>query len=197
MRLLVPGTGPLRPAKTEKFSFVVAGDSRPRKPDLPLPLTAAQIVTAARALKPAFIIWTGDAIYGLNSADANVIAKQYAAFFQLARKAAAPVFLAPGNHEMAVRIPVEGQKHKREIGSPQMEALFRKNMDLPQRAPIYGVFTYGNSRFILLNSEEIAPPDTERSPHATVGAGGKLNLDPGFISEEQLEWLRRELDIYN
>jgi len=191
---LVPGTGPLRPAKTESFSFIVAGDSRPHKPNLPLPPTAEQIFAAARALKPAFIIWTGDAIYGLSSADPDVIAKQYAAFFQVARKAAAPVFLAPGNHEMDVRIPVEGQKHKREIGSPQMEALFRKNMGLAQRAPLYGAFTYGNSRFILLNSEEIAPPGTERSPHARVGAGGELNLDPGFISEEQLEWLRRELD---
>lgn len=191
---LVSGTGPLRPAKTESFSFIVAGDSRPHKPELPLPPTAEQIFTAARALKPAFIIWTGDAIYGLSSADPNVIARQYAAFFQVARKAAAPVFLAPGNHEMDVRIPAEGQKHRREIGSPQMEVLFRKNMGLPQRAPIYGAFSYGNSRFILLNSEEIPPPGTERSPHAKVGAGGELDLDPGFIREEQFQWLRRELD---
>lgn len=96
------------------------------------------------------------------------------------------MFLAPGNHEMDVRIPAEGQKHRREIGSPQMEALFRKNMGLPQRAPIYGAFSYGNSRFILLNSEEIPPQGTKRSPHAQVGAGGEFNLDPGFVSETQL-----------
>jgi len=45
-----------------------------------------------------------------------------------------------------------------------------------------------------LNSEEIPPPSLQRSPHAKVGAGGEVNLDPGFISPAQFQWLRQELD---
>jgi hypothetical protein len=192
--LQVPGTGRLKPANTARFSFIVAGDSRPAKPDLPLPATSRNIFTAARTLKPAFIVWTGDAIFGLNSADPFVIGKQYRAFFDIARTAGVPVFLAPGNHEMDVKVPIPGSSAIREIGSAQMQALFRRNMRLPSDAPLYGAFSYENSRFVLLNSEEIPPLSLQRSPHAKVGAGGEVNLDPGFISPAQFKWLRQELD---
>jgi hypothetical protein len=190
----VPGTGVLKPADTASFSFIAAGDSRPANPDLPLPATAGQMFASARSLKPAFTVWTGDAILGLNSADPVMIGKQYQAFFKVARKAGVPVFLAPGNHEMDVTVSVQNSNVVREVGSAQMEALYRKNMELPVNAPTYGAFTYGNSRFILLDSEEIPQPDTERSPHAKVGAGGEVNLDPGFISPTQFQWLKQQLD---
>jgi Calcineurin-like phosphoesterase len=190
----VPGTGPLHPASTESFSFIVAGDSRPASPDLPLPATPGQIFAAARRLKPAFVVWTGAAIFGLNSVDPVVIRRQYQAFFEVARKACRPVFLAPGNHEMDVKVPVPGSNAVREVGSAKMEALFRGNMRLPADAPTHGAFSYGNSRFILLNSEEIPPSGTQRSTHAKVGAGGEVNLDPGFVSPAQFDWLREELD---
>jgi 3',5'-cyclic AMP phosphodiesterase CpdA len=191
---IVPSTGALRSANTANFSFIVAGDSRPHRPYEPLPRTPGQIFADARRLKPAFIVWTGDAIFGLDSADPVIIQKQYEAFFRIARDAGAPVFLVPGNHEMDVRIPLQGGKGRMEVGSAQMQALYRKNMALPDGAPLYSAFSYGNSRFILLNSEEIPPPGTQRSPHAKVGAGGEMNLDPGFISEAQFQWLKRELD---
>jgi hypothetical protein len=190
----IPGTKSLGPAATENFSFLVAGDSRPARADLPLPPTPAQIFAAARTLKPAFIVWTGDAIFGLNSADPATIRKQYQAFFKLAGQAGIPVFMAPGNHEMDVKMAIPGSKSVREIGSTQMQALYRRNMKLPTDTPLYGAFSYGNSRFILLNSEEISPPSVKRSPHAQVGGGGEVNLDPGFVSPAQFQWLKRELD---
>jgi hypothetical protein len=190
--LSVPGTGRLGPASTKSFSFIVAGDSRPAKADLPQPSTPRKIFAAAQKLKPAFIVWTGDTIFGLNSADPAVIGQQYQAFFQLAREAGVPVFAAPGNHEMDVKIPIAGGAVK-EVGSAQMQALYRTNRGVATDAPIYGAFTYGNSHFIVLNSEEIPPPQARRSPHAKV-ASGKVNLDPGFISATQLQWLKQELD---
>jgi hypothetical protein len=192
--LPVPGTGFLRPATTENFSFIVAGDSRPARVDLPLPPTPGQIFAAARRLKPAFIVWTGDAIFGLDDAQPAVISSQYDAFFKLARQAGVPVFMAPGNHEMDVRIPMPGSSAIREIGTAQMQALYRRNMELASDAPLYGAFRYGNSRFILLNSEEIPAHGIKRSPHARVGAGGEVNLDPGFVSPAQFQWLKQELD---
>ena len=47
-----------------------------------------------------------------------------------------------------------------------MRALYRTNMGLADSTPIYGTFTYANSRFILMNSEEISPPGEVRSPLA-------------------------------
>jgi hypothetical protein len=162
-----------------------------------LPTTSGQIFAAARILKPAFIVWTGDAIFGLDDAHPAVISRQYQAFFKLARRAGVPVFMAPGNHEMDVKIPIPGSSAIREIGSEQMQALCRRNMGLASDAPLYAAFRYGNSRFILLNSEEIPPHGHKRSPHARVGAGGEVNLDPGFISPAQFQWLKQELNANN
>jgi hypothetical protein len=193
----VPGTGPLRPATGENFSFIVAGDSRPASADLPLPPTAGRIFAAARTIKPAFIVWTGDAIVGLDDTQSAVIRSQYQAFFTVARQGGMPVFMAPGNHEMDIKIPIPGSNAVKEIGSAQMQALYRQNMELASDVPLYGSFHYANSTFILLNSEEIPPPDTKRSSHARVGAGGEVNLDPGFISPAQFQWLKRELNANN
>ncbi|PYJ64944.1 MAG: hypothetical protein DME76_19070 [Verrucomicrobia bacterium] len=145
----LPGTGPLRPATGESFSFIVAGDSRPARADLPLPSIPGKIFAPARTLNPAFIVWTGDAIFGLDDAHPAVISRQYQAFFKIARQAGVPVFMAPGNHEMDVKIPIPGSSAIREIGSAQMQALYRQNMKLPSDAPLYGAFRYGNSRFIV------------------------------------------------
>ena len=159
-----------------------------------MPSIPGKIFAPARTLNPAFIVWTGDAIFGLDDAHPAVISRQYQAFFKIARQAGVPVFMAPGNHEMDVKIPIPGSSAIREIGSAQMQALYRQNMKLPSDAPLYGAFRYGNSRFIVLNSEEIPPPGSKRSPHARVGAGGEVNLDPGFITAAQFQWLKQELD---
>jgi 3',5'-cyclic AMP phosphodiesterase CpdA len=187
----IPGTGPLKSSDSSAFTFIVAGDNRPAKAKLPQPPTPRRIFAAANKRKAAFLIWTGDIIYGLDTADAKAIGQQYDAFFSLARQAGAPVFVAPGNHEMDVKVSAESSSVK-EVGSAPMQALYRTNMGLAANAPIYGAFSYGNSRFILLNSEEIPPPTEKRSPHAKTAS--KVNLDPGYIGQAQLDWLKQELD---
>jgi 3',5'-cyclic AMP phosphodiesterase CpdA len=185
----VPGTGALKPPAGSSFTFIVAGDNRPAKADLPQPATPGQIFAAAKGAGASFIVWTGDTIYGLDDKPSEAINQQYQAFFKLAATAGVPVFTAPGNHEMDVK--VKGDKDLKEEGSAAMEALYRKNMGLAPNAQIYGAFTYGNARFILVNTEEVAPATVVRSPAAKTDSGA--NLDPGYISPAQMQWIAAEL----
>jgi hypothetical protein len=190
----IPGTGSLQPPSGTSFTFIVAGDNRPASAKDSQPATPSTIMAAAKAAKAAFVLWTGDTIVGLDSADSHTIHDQYKAFFAIATTAGAPVFSAPGNHEMDVK--VKNNKNLKEIGSAKMEALWRQNMGLSKNAPIYASFTYSNAHFILLNTEEIPPAGTVRSPGALVGdteSGGKVNLDPGYVSKEQMKWLEADL----
>ncbi len=191
----VPGTGSLKPAPGTKFTFIVAGDNRPNDATDPQPPTPTQIFGAAKTEGAAFLVWTGDTIYGLDSADPDAIGKQYKEFFTLAAAAGVPVFNAPGNHEMDVK--VKHDKNRKEIGSAAMQKLYRENMGIADGTPIYGAFSYGNARFILLNSEEIPPTGVARSPMAIVDdptdPDKKVNLDPGYVSKEQMDWLSAEL----
>jgi Calcineurin-like phosphoesterase len=190
----IPGTGSLRPPSGSSFTFIVAGDNRPASAKESQPATPSAIMAAAKAANAAFVLWTGDTIVGLDSADSDKIHDQYKAFFAIAATAGAPVFSTPGNHEMDVK--VKNNKDLKEIGSAKMETLWRHNMGLRKHAPIYGSFTYANAHFILLNTEEIPPAGTVRSPGALVGGtetGGKVNLDPGYVSSEQMKWLEADL----
>lgn len=190
----VPGTGSLKPAPGNTFTFIVAGDNRPDNATDKQPPTPAQIFAAAKTEGAAFLVWTGDTIYGLDDADPVGIGKQYQEFFTLAAAAGVPVFNAPGNHEMDVK--VKHDKDRKEIGSAAMEDLYRTNMGIAKGGAIYGAFSYANARFILLNSEEIPPTGVTRSPMAVVDSTdgtGKVNLDPGYISKEQMDWLKSEL----
>ena len=90
------------------------------------------------------MLWTGDTISGKakhpkDAKDAQEIAAEYDEFLGIAKTAGAPVFNAPGNHEMD-----DGKNDP----SDAMKKLYEKNM-----AGTYGAFTYGNSRFIALDSE--------------------------------------------
>src|SRR6185295_3528765 len=185
----IPGTGSLGPAPGSTFTFIVAGDNRPAKAKDPQPPTPKTILGSAKAKKASFVVWTGDTIYGLDSADPHVIGRQYQEFFKLAETAGVPVFTAPGNHEMDVK--VKDDKNLKEIGNTKMDALYRKHMGIAVDGPTYGAFSYGNARFVLLNSEEIPPANLVRSPHAKASA--TVNLDPGYISATQMQWLEKEL----
>jgi hypothetical protein len=175
----LPGTPELgTPSDPAHFTFLVAGDDRPAaEADPPTP-TIATIFAAAKQLKPAFVVTLGDTIYGKNPHSRPTIAKEYDAFLTLALGSGATVFNAPGNHEL---------DDADDVPNPLMTLWYGQLMDLP-----FGAFTYGNSRFILLNTEELPPAGIKRSPGATT-AGGK-HLDPGWVSPLQLKALRQELD---
>jgi len=170
----IQGTPALQNQATSDFQFLVCGDSRPDAGNDPLPAQLPEILTAAQKLKPAFIIFVGDTIYGWNPTSENQIAGQYRLFCNLMAKAKVPVFNCPGNHEM-------GDQNDRPNAT--MAAFYSKYMSAP-----YGSFTYGNSTFIALNTEEIPPPGTPPAP-AFYG-----NISAGYVSAAQLAWLADQLE---
>ena len=189
----VPMTPALKPSTSTSYKFIVAGDNRPAKAGDHQPKITQTILSAAKADGVNFIVWTGDTIVGLDSADPTGIGTQYSEFFALAATAGVPVFTAPGNHEMDVKVKGKDKDKDqlKEIGSEAMEKLYRHNMSLPDGAPIYGGFSYSNARFVLLNSEERPPANVVRSAPAVTD--NKVNLDPGYVSQKQMDWLTKEL----
>lgn len=179
----LPQTGTLgTPANSAQFTFVIAGDNRPAKKGCKQPPTPGIIFAAVKALNPpaAFVLWTGDTISGKakhpkDSKDAAEVAAEYAEFLGIAKTAGVPVFNAPGNHEL------DDHDNK---PSDAMKALYEKNM-----AKTYGAFTYGNSRFIALDSEHKVPSSTD----AAANSAQKVDA-PGNITQKELDLLKTDLD---
>lgn len=182
----LPQTGTLStPTNPAQFTFVVSGDNRPAKKGCAQPPTPGKIFAAVKALNPpsAFVLWTGDTISGKakhpkDSKDAAKLAAEYAEFLGIAKTAGVPVFNAPGNHEMD-----DGDNKP----SDTMKKLYESNM-----AGSYGAFTYGNSRFIALDSEH----PFQSSPCTSAAADAKKEKTdaPGSITQKTLDLLKADLD---
>lgn len=182
----LPQTGTLPSSNNvTQFTFVVSGDNRPAHKSCKQPPTPGKIFAAVKALSQpaAFVLWTGDTISGKakhpkDSKDAAKVAAEYAEFLGIAKTAGVPVFNAPGNHEMD-----DGNNKP----SDTMKKLYESNM-----AGSYGAFTYGNSRFIALDSEH----PFQSSPCPTEPAAAKKNkVDaPGSITQKTLDLLKADLD---
>ena len=195
----LPKTGSLStPTNPQQFTFVVAGDNRPAKATDPQGPTPKEIFAAAQKLGPAFVMWTGDTIYGKNPDDAKLLHKQYKEFLDIARTAGVPVFNAPGNHEL---------DDSKDVPNAQMLQYYISDM-----GPAYGAFTYGNSRFIALNSEAQAPSgttgtcspdqadkDDQDTKSKAVKKHKKHKKDkpnaPGYIDPAQLTLLQKDLEV--
>jgi hypothetical protein len=185
----VPQTGQLqdKPGATH-FWFVAAGDNRPASSGFPQPDTLEKIFKDAQKSNPAFFIWGGDIIYG-HEYHRTKLTDQYREFFGIARAAKVPVFNTPGNHEMDTL-----QKSPNEtIETPdaRLQSIYLDAMKFPKGAPAYGAFNYGNSRFIALDTEEVGAPP---GPTPSTVPGRKLTLDPGYVSQEQINLLTQDLD---
>jgi hypothetical protein len=188
----VPQTGQLPNNPGTNFTFIVAGDNRPNGNTTVQPKTLAQIFTDAQQFKPAFFLWCGDTIAGHTNVD-STLQQQYAAFILAARQAGVPIFNAPGNHEMDLIESVPGAITL-EVPNAQMLGSYLKYMQNPPNPSpyAYGAFNYGNSRFIAMNTEEVAPSDLARSPGRVVASG--IKLDPGYVSPQQIALLTQDLD---
>jgi hypothetical protein len=189
----VPQTPPLQnQPKATQFKFVAAGDNRPATSGTPQPKTPSQIFKDAQRFKPAFFIWSGDTIYG-HEAHRQELQDQYQEFFNIARLAKAPVFNSPGNHEMDTLQRTAGGKV--ETPDAQLQAWYLEFMKFPANAQPYGAFDYGNSRFIAVDTEEVAGADSVRSPGKVVGKAGRTTtLDPGSVSKVQMDLLAQDLE---
>jgi hypothetical protein len=171
------GTGQLTPqADTKPFTFVVFGDSQGEDG----PPTLAAIYNDMKTLpdpKPAFAVSLGDIIVGEPTPPINTasIVQELNSALALAKGAGVPIFNAPGNHEMDDRLANYTEKP-----IPQMREAYVKVV-----APAYGSFDYGNSHFIILNTEDLPPK-------GMVGPGPGKEFS--YVGRIQLRQLKADLD---
>jgi len=149
--------------------FVVSGDNRATTYDAPLPRVLRTIFSEIGLIRPDFVIWTGDTIYGYCHTREE-LEGEYQAFRSAARpiEGLVPLFNSPGNHEIH-----EGQTCSRPAeklcGPPCSEDLFRDHFGY-----LYGSFDYAGAHFIALDTD----------------VPGQRNT----ITGEQLAWLQRDLE---
>jgi hypothetical protein len=175
----LPGTGSLgTPADANSFVFVVAGDDRPAKSGDPLPPTLTTIVQKIQGMTgggsaPAFALWAGDTISGKKPDDEAKMKKQYDEFLGIVKGAGVPVFSAPGNHELNLKADPQGCPDAIDLPDPSgnLQRFWTTYMGAP-----FGVFRYGNSAFVALNTDDLP------------GKGVKLSKCKynGYVGPDQL-----------
>ncbi|HTQ11571.1 MAG TPA: metallophosphoesterase, partial [Fimbriimonadaceae bacterium] len=123
---------PLPPEKTD-FYFVALGDNRPAGAGQPPTDVFKEILREVSWIHPAFVISTGDLIYG-NEETLQQYKQECAWIKPLVAEIGVPFFNAPGNHEMNAR--------------PEFQAEYTKEL-----GQMYGSFDYGGCRFIALATD--------------------------------------------
>lgn len=138
---------------SKEFSFIVFGDFRTSRRDRPYHDPLMTIIKEIEMINPDFVVSTGDAYYGYGSSFQR-FKNEIEYFESISRRLSTPFFNVIGNHEVA--------------GGDRREDYVRERF-----GNLYGSFDYGDSHFIVLNTEE----------------KGK----EGMIMGEQLEWLKKDL----
>ncbi len=122
------------PESDEAFTFVVMGETRPTLPRMPFPRFAVETMREIRLLRPAFVLCTGDTIWGYDDTRQELL-NELDRFRALADTTDVPLFNALGNHEMQTNEPV-------------IELLQERGQRL------YGSFDVGRYHFVALNTDE-------------------------------------------
>jgi len=122
-------------ASPQRYTFAVMGETRPTVPRMPFSRISQTIFEELALLRPAFVLCTGDIIWGFDTTREEMRA-ELDGFRALADRAGVPLFNVPGNHEVQSR--------------PQaLELLEQWGHDL------HGSFDAGPYHFIALNTEEL------------------------------------------
>ncbi len=172
----VSGTGELAPVETETFTIAVYGDNQGGEQASEILGTILAEIRDYQPGQPAFALSLGDIVVGpfedpLAELDIKkYMADRFAKYLPLAKTAGVPVFNAPGNHEM----DDWDEKPRQEMHEIYEEIV----------APLYGAFDYGNSRFIVLNTEDVPPPGTPPPPSG---------LADSYVSDLQIAQLDADL----
>ncbi len=139
------------PACSSEFNFIVTGDSHSNRQLVYQTDMFKNMIREWNLLQPAMVVMMGDLVLG---GAADKVPQQWDLFEQVIGACKVPYFSAPGNHD---------------ITSAESEKLWLERM-----GPTHYAFTYGNSRFIVLDSEEVDAPDR--------------------LSDGQVAWFKQELD---
>jgi hypothetical protein len=152
--------------------FVVAGDNRPTNRGAPYPRVLTTIFEEIGWIHPDLVLWSGDAIYGSCDSRGELNA-EYGMFLKMARAAAAPFLIVPGNHEIHLGVKNCAPPPAAYPGPPCSgrcaEDVFRTRM-----GPLYGSFDAGDVHFIALDSSEVE--------------------NDNLIGPSQMQWLREDLE---
>jgi 3',5'-cyclic AMP phosphodiesterase CpdA len=149
--------------------FVVSGDNRPTAQGAPLPPVVKTIFSEIGLIRPDFVIWTGDTVYGYCDSSTE-LEQEYQAFAAAARPlaGAVPLFNSPGNHEIHARQTCSAPADK-VCGPPCSEDAFRGHF-----GQLYGSFDFGGAHFIALDTDVPGAEDA--------------------ITGDQLAWLKADLE---
>ncbi|HEY0512194.1 MAG TPA: metallophosphoesterase [Thermoanaerobaculia bacterium] len=150
--------------------FVVGGDNRPTGQGAPLPRVLGTIFSEIGLIRPDFVLWTGDTVYGYCDSRGELEA-EYGAFRAAARPlaGAVPLYSSTGNHDIHPGQTCSSPPPAGLCGPPCSQDLFRAHF-----GQLYGSFDYAGAHFIALDTDS---PEAEGS------------VPPG-----QLEWLKRDLE---
>ncbi len=153
-------------ALPDSFSFAVLGHVRGNKKGELNP-KLGEMLDRVRALHPAFVVLTGDMIWGDVDSDPVDTAAVLAEWTRLDSALATlhvPVYRVPGNHD---------------ISDVPSRDIYTRRYGRPPAA-----FDYGDSRFVLLSSAWIpADSDTRHNPY----------IRTRRLAEDQLAFLRAQL----
>lgn len=149
--------------------FVVSGDNRPTAQGAPLPPVLKTIFAEIGLIRPDFVIWTGDTVYGYCDSREE-LEQEFQAFAAAAKPIAGivPLFNAPGNHEIHSQQTCAAPVDKL-CAAPCSEDVFRSHF-----GQLYGSFDYAGAHFIALDTDVPGGADE--------------------ISGDQLAWLKRDLE---
>jgi hypothetical protein len=125
---------PFGPTQAGEFTFAVAGDGRPTVAGMPFPQVTVDIMRELALLRPAFTLYTGDAIFGYKHSRQQML-NELDRFRALADTTRVPLFNIPGNHEA-------------QSSAAAMEVLAEWGHDL------YGSFDFEGWHFVGLNTDE-------------------------------------------
>ena len=139
------------PSCPDDFTFVVTGDSHSNRQLVYQTDMFKGMIQEWNLLRPSMVLMMGDLVLG---GSADKVPQQWDLFEQVIGALKVPFFSAPGNHD---------------ISDAASETLWIERM-----GPTHYAFSYGNSRFIMLDSEEVDAPDR--------------------LSDGQVAWFKNELD---
>jgi hypothetical protein len=134
LRPLTKATAPLTESDTD-FTFIAMAENRPPLPRMPFPRIAGDIMREIALLRPAFVFYGGDTVWGYGDTRQELL-NELDRFRALADSTGVPFFNAPGNHEM-------------QSDPVAVEILKAQGQDL------YGSFDAGPYHFIALNTDEV------------------------------------------
>ncbi len=148
--------------------FVAAGDSRPTGNGAPMPRVVKTIFEEIGLIRPDFVLWSGDTVYGYCET-ADELRAEHDAFLALARGGQAPLFNATGNHEIHTLQTCKEPPADQLCGGACAAAQFSERY-----GNLYGSFDYAGAHFIALSTDVIGHEDE--------------------IEGDQLAWLKRDLE---